>query len=111
MFDSENTLKEIEFLDRKEVEVLEWNSMNLSLPPTVYPPREDTQLLYDVLETFEPFGTSKLLEIGSGSGALSIAAAKRGWFVDACDITPTQWLQQNTTLKQQMSALTSLKEA
>lgn len=88
MFDSENTLKEIEFLDRKEVEVLEWNSMNLSLPPTVYPPREDTQLLYDVLETFEPFGTSKLLEIGSGSGALSIAAAKRGWFVDACDINP-----------------------
>ena len=62
--------------------------MELDIPPTVYPPREDTDLLDQVLAGISPFGSRRLLEIGSGSGAVSIAAAMRGWTVHACDINP-----------------------
>ena len=88
MFNSEDALNEIKFLDRKEAIVHQWNSLKLTVPPTVYPPREDTQLLYDVLKSLKPFGSNRLLEIGSGSGALALSAAKRGWSVDACDVNP-----------------------
>ena len=88
MFEPENTQNEIQFLNRKDVKVQTWNSFKLQIPPTVYPPREDTDLLNEALMTIPPFGTNNLLEIGSGSGALSISAAKLGWKVDACDINP-----------------------
>ena len=88
MFEPENAQNEIQFLNRKDVKVQTWNSFKLQIPPTVYPPREDTDLLNEALKTIPPFGTKNLLEIGSGSGALSISAAKLGWKVDACDINP-----------------------
>ena len=88
MFEPENAQNEIQFLNRNDGEVRTWNSMELFIPPTVYPPREDTDLLNEVLNTIPLFGTKNLLEIGSGSGALSINAAKLGWNVDACDINP-----------------------
>ena len=88
MFNQENTQLEIEFLNRKEVQTILWNSLKLNIPPTVYPPREDTDLLDQVLAGITPFGSKRLLEIGSGSGAVSIAAAMRGWTVHACDINP-----------------------
>jgi len=60
----------------------------LTIPPTVYPPREDSVLLDNMLAGLGP-GTGKtLLEIGCGSGAISISAAKRGWSVSSCDINP-----------------------
>ena len=88
MFNHKNTQFEIEFLNRKEVQTIQWNSLELDIPPTVYPPREDTDLLDQVLARVSPFGSKRLLEIGSGSGAVSIAAALRGWTVHACDINP-----------------------
>ena len=88
MFEPEITQNEIQFLNRNDGQLRTWNSMDLFIPPTVYPPREDTDLLNEVLKTITPFGTKHLLEIGSGSGALSISAARLGWDVDACDINP-----------------------
>ena len=88
MFNRENAQKEIDFLSRKDAKICKWNNLELIVPPTVYPPREDTNLLHEVLRDLNPFGSKRLLEIGSGSGALAIAAAKSGWTVDACDINP-----------------------
>ena len=88
MFNHEKALREIEFLSEQEAKIYTWNSMELVVPPTVYPPREDTNLLHDIVADIAPFGAKKLLEIGCGSGAISIAAAKLGWSVDACDINP-----------------------
>ena len=88
MFEPENAQNEIHYLSRNDGQVRTWNSLELFIPPTVYPPREDTDLLNEVLKTIPPFGTKNLLEIGSGSGALSINAATLGWNVDACDINP-----------------------
>ena len=62
--------------------------MELTIPPTVYPPREDTTLLDKVLADLGSGHDRKLLEIGCGSGAISIASALRGWDVFACDINP-----------------------
>ena len=88
MFNPENAQNEIDFLSRSSSTFQTWKSIDLTIPPTVYPPREDTALLHQVLSEIEPFGSRTLLEIGSGSGALSIAAAGFGWNVDACDINP-----------------------
>ena len=88
MFNRENALNEIDFLSRKDAKICHWNGLDLVVPPTVYPPREDTDLLSQILKELNPFGSKRLLEIGSGSGALSIKAAKAGWNVDACDINP-----------------------
>ncbi|HIF04746.1 MAG TPA: hypothetical protein EYQ80_04960, partial [Candidatus Poseidoniales archaeon] len=62
--------------------------MSLQVPPTVYPPLEDTVLLDRVLSRFGPGRGRHLLAIGSGSGAIAIAAAIRGWRVSTCDIHP-----------------------
>ena len=88
MFQPENAQNEIQFLNQNDAKKYMWNSLNLLVPPTVYPPREDTTLLHSVLESIKPFGSHKLLEIGSGSGALSISAAKQGWNVHSCDVNP-----------------------
>ena len=87
MFDEKKTFREIELLGG-EARKIQWKNFNLTVPPTVYPPREDTDLLADVLENITPFGKKRLLDIGSGSGALSILAASLGWEVEACDINP-----------------------
>ena len=87
MFDEKKTFREIELLGGESREI-QWKNFSLTVPPTVYPPREDTDLIAGVLEKVTPFGKKRLLEIGSGSGALSILAASLGWEVEACDINP-----------------------
>lgn len=72
---------------------LEWrpNSkqcIELTIPPTVYPPREDTDLMAKRLIQLGTGKGRKFLEIGCGSGALSILASSLGWNVHACDINP-----------------------
>jgi len=62
----------------------EWE---ISVPKTVYPPREDSELLGSVISIFEG-RIGSALEIGCGSGAISILLAKLGWKVTSCDINP-----------------------
>jgi len=60
----------------------------LTVPKTVYPPKEDTDLLAQHLIEIGKVENKKMVEIGCGSGAISILAAKLGWTVTACDINP-----------------------
>jgi release factor glutamine methyltransferase len=53
----------------------------------VYQPAEDSYLLKDYLEKVDLDG-KKVLEIGTGTGIVAIAAAKRGAEVTAVDISP-----------------------
>ena len=84
--------REIEFL-KKPPSATIWSPQNgvsfrLLIPRTVYPPREDTDLLARRIISFGPGRGRKFLEIGCGSGAVSILAASMGWKVSSCDINP-----------------------
>ena len=63
------------------------NSIKLIVPPTVYPPRRDTKLLLKGLDRIK-LKPGHLVEIGCGSGAISIAKALEGWNVTAFDVNP-----------------------
>ena len=73
-------------LQKVGMELKNGETIFLDIPKTVYPPREDTALLIDYLETLKPNGIA--MEIGCGSGILSIVLAKNNWKVEACDINP-----------------------
>jgi biotin-(acetyl-CoA carboxylase) ligase/methylase of polypeptide subunit release factors len=80
-------------LQSVEASIHEWvykenEGLSLLVPATVYPPREDTGLLFSCLSKLGSGDGRKLLEIGCGSGAVSIALAKLGWEVTACDVNP-----------------------
>ncbi|MCH1537574.1 MAG: methyltransferase, partial [Candidatus Poseidonia sp.] len=61
---------------------------DLDLFPTVYGPREDTNLLAQVINKARLPSQTKALEIGCGAGAISLFAASLGWSVTSCDINP-----------------------
>ncbi|MDP6844864.1 MAG: 50S ribosomal protein L11 methyltransferase [Candidatus Thalassarchaeaceae archaeon] len=84
--------REIELIHQEGDQIV-WQAYGLdefilSVPPTVYPPRDDSSLLDRTLAELGPGHGKHLLEIGCGSGAVSIAAGLRGWKVSACDINP-----------------------
>lgn len=56
-------------------------------PPTVYPPREDTELLCSVISRLKKT-KQNAVEIGCGSGAVSIVLASLGWNVVSFDVNP-----------------------
>ena len=92
VFSPEDTSEEVERLDRPS-KILSWKpkegySFEITIPPTVYPPKEDTDLLARRLILLGPGRGRKFLEIGCGSGALSMLASSLGWKVSACDINP-----------------------
>ena len=92
IFTPEDTKSEVDRQNRPP-RTIEWkpNStqcIELIIPPTVYPPREDTNLMANRLIQLGPGKGRKFLEIGCGSGALSILASSLGWKVHACDINP-----------------------
>ena len=60
----------------------------LKIPNSVYPPREDTDLLAETISNFGSGIGKKILEIGCGSGVVSIFAKTCGWEVIGCDINP-----------------------
>ncbi len=64
-------------------------TIKLEIPESVYEPRDDSLLLAKVLENaLEENKIKSVLEIGCGSGLLSIIAAKCGCEVLAADINP-----------------------
>ena len=92
VFSPEDTSDEVERLDRPS-KIVSWEpregySFEITIPPTVYPPREDTDLLARRLILLGPGRGRRFLEIGCGSGALSMLASFLGWKVSACDINP-----------------------
>lgn len=60
----------------------------LTVPHTVYPPREDTDLLAQWLAALGPGGGRSVFEVGVGSGAIMLQAAADGWNVSGCDVHP-----------------------
>ena len=80
-------------MQKRPSRTIDWNptikhTFSLTIPPTVYPPREDTNLIAKRLIQLGPGRGRKFLEIGCGSGALCLIAASLGWNVHACDINP-----------------------
>lgn len=91
-FSIEDISNEIERLNRKS-ETIVWDygesvSFELLIPPTVYPPREDTHLLAKQIMSLGDGRGRTALEIGCGSGALTMLLCAKGWIVSACDINP-----------------------
>ncbi|MAB36130.1 MAG: hypothetical protein CL975_02240 [Euryarchaeota archaeon] len=63
----------------------EWKIL---VPPTVYPPKEDTMMLCRAITKLTSNQGSKAMEIGCGSGLVSIVLKTLGWDVVACDVNP-----------------------
>ncbi len=62
-------------------------SWDLLVPKTVYPPKEDTEMLARaIIELKKKDGLA--VEIGCGSGAISLLLANLGWKVVSCDVNP-----------------------
>ena len=85
VFSPEDTSEEVERLDRPS-KIVSWEpredySFEITIPPTVYPPREDTDLFARRLIHLGPGRGRRFLEIGCGSGALSMLASSLGWKV------------------------------
>ena len=62
-----------------------YKSLILEVPEGIYYPREDSLLMAKIIENM-PIHNGKVLEMGCGSGFLSILTAKRWFDVTAVDI-------------------------
>ena len=92
IFEPNQAENEIELINRQS-KLKTWQSptgeiFHLNIPPTVYPPREDTDILARAILRLGPGKNRKCLEIGCGTGVLSVFASRQGWNVTACDINP-----------------------
>ena len=89
---SDGILREVELSSSSQsmihdFKINDQTTISLTVPPTVYPPRRDTELMLSGLETLK-VQSGGLVEIGCGSGAISIAMALAGWNVTAFDVNP-----------------------
>jgi len=62
-------------------------SWKVLVPHTVYPPREDTELMGRAVADLRR-SDGLALEIGCGSGAITLILASLGWSVKTCDVNP-----------------------
>ena len=62
--------------------------LELTVPETVYPPREDTFLLCEAIAELNFDKNTNALEIGCGSGIVTIMMSGFGWNVTAYDVNP-----------------------
>ena len=67
--------------------IIGFGECELVVPETVYPPREDTLLLCDAISKLKK-RNGRALEIGCGSGAVTMQLASLGWNVISCDVNP-----------------------
>ena len=91
IFSDDSVARELELIE-KMTKKYHWKSptgevFSLQLPHTVYPP-EDTDFMAKNLIRLGPGKGRKCLEIGVGSGVLSLLCHRQGWKVSACDINP-----------------------
>ena len=112
LFDDDSVARELELI-ADETKTIQWQSPNgelfsLELPHTVYPPREDTDFMAKNLIKIGPGKRRKCLELGIGSGVLSLLCHRQGWDVSACDINPIavacarQFLRSNSAKEVQV---------
>lgn len=71
----------------KSVETGRRSTMLLLRPPGVYPAQGDTALLIEALRRERPQPGSRLLDLGTGSGAVALAGAELGATVTAVDLS------------------------
>jgi release factor glutamine methyltransferase len=75
------------------------NGIDLTIPPEVFHPGFffSTGMLLQYIEHF-PLSNKRLLELGAGSGLISMRAARKGATVTATDINPVavDYLQKNS---------------
>lgn len=65
--------------------IIEFNGIKICLNDEVYEPAEDTELLLSILKIEKG---EEVIEVGSGSGILSVISAKMGGRVYSVDINP-----------------------
>ena len=62
--------------------------LDVAVPETVYPPREDSFLLCEAIAELNFGKNTNALEIGCGSGIVTIMMSGLGWKVTAYDVNP-----------------------
>lgn len=91
-YDVGEIIRESEF-SREAPKVVTWHSpdgtvITMPIPNTVYPPREDTDLLAEAIFQRATTVEKRFFEVGVGSGVVTALAAQNGWIVSGCDINP-----------------------
>ena len=92
VFSAQDAEREINYLNTPARRVL-WTpssrlEFELLIPPSVYPPRHDSDLLARRISAIGPGRGKRMLDIGCGAGQITILASSLGWRVSACDINP-----------------------
>ena len=74
-------------MKRIRFEMENFGPWEIDVAPTVYPPREDTELLCRAISRLGG-DASNAIEIGCGSGVISMALSSLGWSVLSYDVNP-----------------------
>ena len=114
IFSDDSVERELELL-KSEANLVKWQAPNgemftMTLPHTVYPPREDTFFLAKCLLKLGPGKGRRCLEIGTGSGVLSLMCHRQGWRVSACDINPMAIASAKNMLSNNQAADVIIRE-
>jgi len=65
--------------------VIEFNKIKICVNDQVYEPAEDTELMFEIINAEK---NEKVLEVGPGTGIISVSLALKGAEVTAIDINP-----------------------
>ncbi len=74
-------------MKRVKFEMENFGPWEIDVAPTVYPPREDTELLCRAISRLRG-NASNAIEVGCGSGVISMALSTLGWSVVSYDVNP-----------------------
>ncbi len=68
--------------------IFRYKGFSIETDENVYEPSDDTYILLDSLEKVDSRAGSRVLEVGCGTGIISIALSGRAASIVACDINP-----------------------